>query len=90
MHVKKIFNYFLMFYLFLRESMGAEREGDRGSKAGSVLTAASLIRVLKSQDHDLSQSRCSTDWATQAPLKLFLKIYSLSSVGTVEWFRGLE
>ena len=35
---------FKMFILFLRESMsggGAEREGDRGSEAGSELTAGS-------------------------------------------------
>ena len=39
------FNFFKC--LFLRESMnrgGAEREGDRGSQAGSTLTAESLMQ----------------------------------------------
>ena len=52
-------NFFLMFiYLFLRERerervlasrLGAERAGDRGSKAGSALTAVSSMEGLNSQ-----------------------------------------
>ena len=45
-----------MFYLFLREREwgnmsrgGAESEGDRGSEAGSVLAAVSLMRGLNPQ-----------------------------------------
>ena len=49
-----LFLIFFNVYLFLkqRESMnrgGAEREGDRGSEMGPVLTAESLMRGLNSQ-----------------------------------------
>ena len=43
-----LFFFFLMFYLFLSWG-GADREGDRGSKAGSGLTAVSWIQGLNSQ-----------------------------------------
>ena len=46
--VNSAYDYFLMFYLFLRgrehERGGAERGEDRGPEAGSSLTAESLVR----------------------------------------------
>ena len=83
---------FFIFYFFWerrRESAsegGAEREGDRGSEAGSVLTAESLTWGLNSWtcllDHDLSRSRI-LNWLHHpgAPLKL-LK-YSKSPVENI-------
>ena len=71
--------YFLNFSkcLFLREkkrageSGGAERKGDRGSKAGSVLTAESPTQSSNSQTMrswpELNEVGRLTHWATQAP-----------------------
>lgn len=52
----------------------AEREGDRGSDAGSALRVESLPwgSNHKPQDHDLSQSWHLTDWAGQMPHRFLL------------------
>ena len=66
---------FILMFIFERERVlngeGAEGVGgDRGSEAGSTLTAKSLMPVLYSTwDHDLSQIGCSTDWASHVPLE---------------------
>ena len=54
-------------------SVGAEREGDTESKAGSRLGAVSKESdaELKLMHYDITtwaEVRCLTDWATQAPL----------------------
>ena len=58
--------------MFIIWGRGIEREGERESQAGSVLTAQSLIPPP--QDHDLSQNQESDTQptATQAPLSRFL------------------
>ena len=76
--------YSFKFYLFiLRETEraswgGAERQGERESQAGSVLSAHSLTRGSKSRTMrswpELEpRAGCLTDWATQAPPFVVLK-----------------
>ena len=80
-----LYSFYILKYLFIfereRESkqasehesrVGAQREGDRGSKLGSVLTAESHCDAgLKLTNHEIrtwAELGCLTDWATQAPL----------------------
>ena len=54
--------------------LGRGKEGDRGSKSGSVLTADSWMRI-ELTDHEImtwAAVGCLTDWANQAPLKIYL------------------
>ena len=72
---RTIHDLFLMF-IFQRERVSrvqAQREGDRGSQSGSVLTIRSLIpgsnsQTLSSWPELKSRARCLTHWATQASL----------------------
>ena len=89
--VKDVNSFFLFFfnvYLFLRERAcewagEGQGEGDRGSKAGSVLTAESPMqgshsRTVRSQPEPKSVgSRPEPDWATQAVRDFFF--YSIST-----------
>ena len=70
-----IFKKYFLFFERKRASMsrgGAERDGDRGSKAGSVLTASSPVWglnswTMRSQVELRSRVRRLTNWATQVP-----------------------
>ena len=76
--LSSIFLFFYLKFIYFwereRESTskgGAETEGERGSKAGSVLTAESLMQGLNPQNSEImtwTKVRCLTDWATHMPL----------------------
>ena len=66
----------IFIYLFLRERARAgkgQREGERESQAGSVLSAQSpmwglMSHTVRSWPEPKSRVRCLTNWATQVPL----------------------
>ena len=67
---------------------GAERKEGRESEAGSVLWAQSLMlgsnsQIVRSWPELKSRVRCSTNWATQAPL-----LSILNSDVTVSWAKS--
>ena len=69
--IKKFLN---VLFIFETESLsrgGAEREGDRESEAGFMLTAESLMRGLNSQTEIMTWAEVGhlTNWATQVPQK---------------------
>ena len=83
--------YFLFFFNFIFLSLfalfwerkrasrgGAEREGERESHAGSVLSAqnsmeGSILQTASSWPEPKSSVRCLTNWATQASLPATIK-----------------
>ena len=77
-------DHFLKIYLFILRDRanrgGAEREEDRGSPAGSVLSVQSLMWglnswTMRSWPEPKSRVGRSTNWATQAPQSMIILIY---------------
>ena len=74
-----LFLFFLSLFIYFERAsrVGAERKGgERQFQAGSTLSAQSLMQGSSSQTtrswpEPRSRVRCSTDWATQAPLTAF-------------------
>ena len=70
---------YFYYFLFIFERERAEegqREGDRGSEVGSVLTSENPMwgSNLQTWDQDLSLNQALTDWATQVPRPNFSKV----------------